>query len=158
MCVSVSFLFASLNLPPLLILLTKEILINLFFFIGQLFLCDQSSILLVPVPLKRNAGLFSGKSRGILFWDYAWNKGVAIRGILNGSYTVPYYSVFQVNKAYSSILVNPSLDARKIRQDVIVRVRITGSFRSRLPLQDVSGGPEGVFRICISEEQAKSKS
>jgi hypothetical protein len=43
------------------------------------------------------------------FWEYAWNKGAAIRGILNGSYTVPYYSVFQVNKACSSILVISSV-------------------------------------------------
>jgi hypothetical protein len=57
------------------------------------------------VPAWTEYGLFSGKSCGILFWDYAWNKGAAIRGILKGSYTVPYYSVFKGNKAYSSILL-----------------------------------------------------
>ncbi len=61
------------------------------------------SVLLVP-RLTRNAGLFLEDARHT-FCECAWNKDAAIKEIINGSYTVPYYSVFQVNKACSSILV-----------------------------------------------------
>jgi hypothetical protein len=48
---------------------------------------------------------FFWKNARQTFCECAWNKDAAIKEIINGSYTVPYYSVFQVNKACSSILV-----------------------------------------------------
>jgi hypothetical protein len=52
------------------------------------------------IPAQADCREYFGKSRGILFSYYACYKGATIRGILNGSYMVPNYSAFQVNKAY----------------------------------------------------------
>jgi hypothetical protein len=49
---------------------------------------------------------FSLENHAAYFSEITLGTKVQPLGILKGSYTVPYYSVFQVNKAYSSILVS----------------------------------------------------